>query len=287
MKILLFGGSGRLGTAMRKAWSERYDIVTPEQGEVTWTKEGLSDWLAKTKPDFLINTAAYNNVDGAEGEGRQTAFQVNGELPGLLAELAKEFHVPFIHFSTDYVFAGDKPEGYVETDEPHPVSVYGESKLLGEKNVLEKYPEGSYVIRTSRLYGEPGTGQFAKKSFVEIILGELKTKPAFEVNDFEVSAPTSVPELVDHVEKHILLGRPAPGVYHMANEGGATWLGWATAIRDILGLENVITPRDPAQAVRPAKRPAYSVLRSTKLPSMLPWREALKNYLEYANSKSA
>lgn len=279
MHILLFGGSGMLGTAMRKAWSQKYQLTTPEQEEVAWTKEGIKKWLVDAKPEFLINTTAYNNVDGAEGEGREMAFWLNAEVPGIMAELAKEFSVPFLHFSTDYVFAGDKQEGYSEADAPAPISAYGESKYQGEQSVLKAYPEGSYIVRTSRLYGDPASGPHAKKSFVEIIRNELNGKPNFEVNDFERSAPTSVNELVGHIEKYILQERPVPGIYHMSNEGGATWLEWATEIRDILGLQNVITPRDPAQAVRPAKRPAYSVLQSTKLPSMLPWREALKHYL--------
>lgn len=265
---------------MRKAWAGRYDIVAPGQGDVLWTQSGLRTFIAEVKPDFIINTAAYNNVDGAEGDGRDTAFQVNGELPGLMAEAAKEFKVPFLHFSTDYVFAGDNQAGYIETDTPNPISVYGQSKLAGERLVLQAYPEGAYVVRTSRLYGDRGSDADAKKSFIEIIVDELKTKPSFEVNDFEVSAPTSVPELVDHIDKHILQARPEPGIYHMSNEGGATWMGWAMEIRDQLGYTNQLSPRDPKLAVRPAQRPAYSVLKSTKLPSMLPWRDALRNYLE-------
>lgn len=279
MRILLFGGSGRLGTAMRKAWNDKHQIIAPEQEEVAWTKEGMRQWLSAAQPEFLINTTAYNNVDGAEGEGRAQAFWLNGELPGVMAELAKEFQIPFLHFSSDYVFAGDKRDGYVENDEVHPMSVYGESKVAGEHNVLAKYPEGSYIVRTSRLYGEPATGADAKKSFIEIIVEELKTKPAFEVNDFELSAPTSIMELVSHLEKYILLARPEPGIYHMSNEGGATWMDWAVEIRDQLGMHNKLSPRDVVAAVRPAKRPPFSVLRSTKLPSMLPWRDALRNYL--------
>lgn len=280
MKILIFGGSGRLGTAMIKAWTGKYDIASPGQSEVVWTKDGLKAFMAQAKPDFVINTAAYNNVDGAEGEGRDTAFKVNGELPGLMAAAAKELGIPFLHFSTDYVFAGDNQDAYIESDVPRPMSVYGQSKLAGEQSVLAAYPEGAYLVRTSRLYGDRGSDADAKKSFIEIIVDELKTKPSFEVNDFELSAPTSVPELVDHIDKYILQARPEPGIYHMSNEGGATWMGWAMEIRDQLGYTNQLSPRDPALAVRPAKRPAYSVLKSTKLPSMLPWRDALRNYLK-------
>lgn len=280
MRILLLGGSGRLGTAMRTAWADRHVVIAPEQTEVDWMQAGLETLIAEVKPEFVINTAAYNNVDGAEGEGRTTAFHVNAELPRLIAEAAKQHDVPFLHFSTDYVFAGDKQEGYVESDVPAPISEYGKSKLAGEENVLREYPLGAYVVRTSRLYGDRGSDPEAKKSFIEIIVGELKTKPSFEVNDFEVSAPTSVPELVDHIEKYILIDRPQPGIYHMTNQGGVTWLEWAVEIRDQLGYTNQITPRDPKLAVRPAQRPAFSMLKSTKLPSMLPWQEALQNYIQ-------
>ncbi len=278
MRILLLGGSGRLGTAMQRAWSGGHEIIAPGRDEIQWKKEGIASLIAQTNPEMIVNTTAYNNVDAAEGEGREAAFWLNAEVPGMIAHAAADYEAPFIHVSTDYVFAGDKKEGYIETDEAHPISVYGESKLLGEQHVLAAHP-GAFIVRTSRLYGEPAASANAKRSFVEVIVNELQTKPVLEVNDFEYSAPTSVADLAQHTEHYLLQDRPEPGIYHMANSGGVTWLGWAQEIRDQLGLKNEIFPRNPATVQRPAKRPAYSTLLSTRIPPMRSWQEALHDYL--------
>lgn len=262
---------------MRRLWTH-HDLTSPAEGSVDLFDERAVERLVEeSRPDFVINCAAYNNVDGAEGDGREEAFRVNGDLPEILARVTASRRVPLLHFSTDYVFDGNRVEGYAEDDEPSPISAYGASKLEGERNVLDVH-SGAYVVRTSRLFGAPGDAQYAKRSFVEIIQDEAREKGTFEVNGQEVSAPTFVDDLAMHIERHIL-PKPDPGIYHMTNEGGATWFEWAEEILRRSGSASVITPRDPATMNRPAKRPSFSTLRSTKIPPMRPWRDALRAYL--------
>ncbi|MFA6017608.1 MAG: NAD(P)-dependent oxidoreductase [Patescibacteria group bacterium] len=276
MKILLFGASGRLGTAMQRVLSH-HEYLTPNGREVDLTNpEIVAAYVATHPVDFIINCAAYNDVNGAE-QNPDLANTLNGYAPGFIAKAAALQNIPFIHFSTDYVFDGNKTEGYGENDVPNPESAYAESKRLGEMETLEKNPK-SYVIRTSRLYGEPGAEATSKKSFVEIIVDLAKEKSTFDINASEVSAPTLVDDIAHHIETYIF-PLPTPGIYHMANQGGCTWFEWATAIVEILKLPVTITPRDPSLNIQTIKKPAHSILLSTKIPPMRPWREALENFL--------
>lgn len=284
MKILLIGGSGRLGTAFRRLLAGAHGIVSPAEGSFDATdREAVRAELGEAKPDWLVNFAAYNNVDGAEGEGAGAAMRVNAYLPAVLASEAADAGVRFLHMSTDYVFRGDRKEGYVEDDAPAPVSAYGVSKYLGELAARACHPR-AFVVRTSRLYGAQAEMEASKPSFVEIIQAQAAREKSFAVNDGEVSAPTLVDDLVRHMDAHVI-SKPdaAPGVYHMVNEGGCTWYEWAKAVVELSGLDSEVRPRDPAEMKRAAKRPEFSMLKSTKLPPMRPWREALAAFLRRAD----
>ncbi len=277
MTILLFGASGRLGTAFQRILPQQ-TFLTPSGSEVDLTdREHVTKYITDHAADWMINCAAYNDVNGAE-KNPSLANALNGSGPGFIAEAAAKLGTPFIHFSSDYVFDGTKMEGYIESDVPNPESIYAQSKRLGELGVLEKHPTGGYVIRTSRLYGAPGTDPGAKKSFVEIVTDLAKEQSAFDINNAEVSAPTFVDDIVRHITTHIF-SKPAPGIYHMTNSGGCTWFEWANVITEILKLNVTVTPRDPALNIQAVKKPAHSILLSTKVPSMRPWREALEDFL--------
>jgi dTDP-4-dehydrorhamnose reductase len=277
MNILLFGASGRLGTAFQRVLPT-HTYLTPNGSEVDLTNhEMVAKYIADHPVDWIINCAAYNDVNGAE-RNPDLANSLNGYGPGFITEAAAKLETPFIHFSTDYVFDGTKSDGYTEADAPNPESVYAQSKRLGEMEVLEKHPTAGYVIRTSRLYGAPGTDPNVKKSFVEIVIDLAKEKTEFDINAGEVSAPTLVDDIVRHIDTYIF-PRPAAGIYHMSNSGGCTWFEWAKAIAEILNLPVAITPRDPALNIQTVKKPAYSILLSTKLAPMRPWRNALEDFL--------
>ena len=276
MYILLFGAHGRLGTAIERVLPQ-HTYASPTKDELDLTDEiAVRAFVLGHPADFMVNCAAYNNVDGAE-TNVELANRINGEVPGVLATIAYEQGVPFLHFSTDYVFDGKKREPYTEDDVPNPQSAYAQSKLLGETNVLKNNSD-SYVVRTSRLYGPPGREEGSKRSFVEIVLELASTKPEFDINPLETASPTFVDDLARHLDAHIFSEDLKPGLYHMTNTGGCTWLEWAQAIVEITGLPSQVKPRQTA-FVRAASIPAYSVLTSVRAPLMRGWREALKDYL--------
>lgn len=282
MRIFLTGASGRLGGAFTRRLTGSHDIVAPSHASLDLTDAAaVRAAVDSARPDWIIHTAAYNNVDGAERDGARQAFLANAYAPSLLAGAAAATGARMLHISTDYVFDGAKMEGYIEDDEPAPISTYGISKYLGELAVRARDPR-AIIVRTARLYGPPASSAHAKRSFVDIIIAEAEAagSGSFAVNREEASSPTLVDDLARYVDEQIL-SHPdrAPGIYHMANTGGCTWEAWARAIVTLRGLSATVTPRDPAEMQRPAKRPAYSVLRSTKLPPMRSWQEALGDFL--------
>ncbi len=278
MTILLFGGSGRLGTAILRLLSSSHSIIAPGREALTIEQpERLERLLDEHSPDLIINTVAYNQVDKGE-EQPEEAFLVNKDIPCLLATVSAAKQIPLFHFSTDYVFEGTRAEGYTETDTPSPINVYGRSKYEGEEEVLRHHPK-AYILRVSRLYGAPATSANAKRSFIEIIIDDAKKSSTVPVLDQEVSSPTWVDDVVKHMEAHLFCF-PEPGIYHLANQGGATWNQWAQAIIKDLGLPTTIVQRDPTTLSRPAKRPQHSILLNTKLPPMRPWQDALAEFLQ-------
>src|SRR5436190_11611316 len=153
MKIVIIGSSGRLGAALMREYRDRYDVAGFNRAQLDLSNlNDVRERLRVTNLDVLINAAAFTNVDLCETE-RDRAFLINAEAPGVLAELCDAKHAKLIHFSTDYVFDGEKRAPYTEHDEPNPISVYGESKLAGEKNVLAagdrpaSRPEDSRLIQ--------------------------------------------------------------------------------------------------------------------------------------------
>lgn len=281
MNIVLFGAGGRLGTAFLRVLPHRA-FVTPGRADVDLGDvAALTAYIQSQKPAVVVNCIAYNNLEGAEADPA-VADLVNATYAGNLAEASAAAGVPIVHFSTDYEFDGEKAEGYVETDVPNPLSVYGRSKKFGSDLVAAKNPR-HYVIRVSCLYGAPGSSPNAKRSFVEVILEQAKKDPTFEVNDSGLASPTLVDDIARHVDRHVLSAlQPLPsGTYHMANAGGATRYGWAKAIVELRGLSNIVKPKTPVpwNGVGP-RRPVATILLSTKIPPMRPWREALADYLK-------
>jgi dTDP-4-dehydrorhamnose reductase len=182
-----------------------------------------------------------------------------------------------VHYSTDYVFKGDKKRGYREDDRPDPQSAYALSKYLGEQAVQEN-ADNFYLIRLSRLFGRPAASQGAKKSFVQIMLELAQTKPEVNAVDEELDCPTYAPDLARRTREIIDQRKPL-GIYHVTNSGGCTWYDFA---REIFTSKNISVKLNPVPASffpRPAVRPKYSILLNTKLPSMRSWQEALKEFI--------
>jgi len=273
MKVLIIGAKGMLGQELAKAFAEA-EVFAWDREEIDITEFQSSNFkIQNLKPDVVINAAAYNNVDGAETEPA-VANKINGYAVGFLAQICKELDIPLVHYSSDYVFAGDKKDGYAEAASPDPVSAYGRSKLLGEQE-LAKNTDKYYLIRLSRLFGAAGGG---KKSFPEVMLSLAAKKTEIEVVDEELSCPTYAPDLAK-LTRVIVEQKPPFGIYHGAGNGSCTWFGFAEAIFKLAGKNVKLKAVPGTQFKRPARRPRYSVLLNTKLPQARPWEEALKEFL--------
>ena len=273
MKILLLGKSGLLGKALEKTLSGLYEISAPTHKECDVTNSDmLEKRVTSAKPDIIVNSTGYTAVDDSETH-KEEAFKLNSSAVKNLALISKSKNIPLMHFSTDYVFDGEKSEGYSETDSPSPVSVYGTSKAEGEKELM-KNTDKFWLIRTAWLYGPGG------KNFVDTIInlaGKNEGQPLKIVND-QIGNPTLSSDLAQAVLG--LLKGKSYGIYHMVNGGTCSWYEFAQEIFKILGIPQKIVPITSEELNRPAKRPKYSILKSSRLPALRHWKEALAEYLK-------
>ncbi|MCZ7397251.1 MAG: dTDP-4-dehydrorhamnose reductase [Candidatus Methanoperedens sp.] len=259
IKTLIFGAGGMLGTELCAVFP---DAVRLKHTDIDIRdREKVIDSIRSKSPDVVINAAAYTAVDDCE-DNQELAFDVNGKAPGYIAEGCAIVGAKLIHYSTDYIFDGSKKE-YIESDTPNPINAYGSSKLIGEKNIIEKI-DNYRIVRTSWLYGAHG------KNFVETMLmlsGKMDTVKV--VND-QFGKPTYAVDLARKTKE--LVNHP-PGIYHITNEGVCSWFEFASAI-----IKNVVLCTSD-EFPRKAKRPKYSVLVNTKTTPMRHWRDALAEYL--------
>lgn len=279
MKTLIFGAGGNLGQELVRAFKSAGHVVTGLDRKSCELRDGVLDGLRQrilaSGCDVIVNAIAYNDVDGAETPpGRNDAWMTNGSFPTVMARAAKTAGATFVHYSTDYVFDGTKPEGYREDDRPNPLSVYGKSKHLGEEWVRGAGGR-SYICRTSKLFGKPGRSRSAKPSFVSAMLERAKAGHPLRIIDDEVGMPTYTADLAEATVR-LVAGEHAPGTYHLVNEGpGVTWYGFA---EEFFGLLGIGVPREPVPASafpRPAPRPSRAALVNTKFPPLRPRIEAL------------
>jgi len=277
-KVLILGSQGTLGQALVSEFTNvGYDVTAWDRNDLDITTPEAPKKITDLDPEFIINATGYNAVDKAEtsGEEKDLAFILNAEVPGKLAEVAKNLDAIFVNFSTDYVFDGKKKEGYTEIDIPQPLSVYGDSKYEGEKRVAEKGKK-YYIVRLSRLFGEKGVSEASKRSFVDIMLSEID-KPELTVKDEEVSSPTYAPDLSKFVRELVESDLPW-GIYHGTNSGSCTWYGWAEEIFKIKGKGPKLISGKASDYNNPAAHPAFSILLNTKRPKARTWQEALKAF---------
>ena len=277
-KILIIGSKGTLGQTLASEFSEGNKLFLWDRDEVNLVEINPStisgQKIRNLGPDLIINAAAYNDVDQAEQEP-EIANSVNGYAVGYLAAISKELNIPIVHYSTDYVFDGEKKEGYVESDQPNPLSAYGKSKHLGEQE-LQKNTEKFYLIRLSRLFGKSSAA--GKKGFVDLMLELAKTKKEIEVVDEELSSPTYAPDLA-RLTRQIIDSEFPYGIYHGANSGVATWFGFAAETFKIAKLNVKLVPVAQDRFKRAAQRPKYSILLNIKLSAQRSWQEALREFL--------
>ena len=281
MKILILGSQGNLGQDLVSVFSSAgHEVVGCDRDELDVTDQTAARAMIGRGFSAVINAVAYNNVDGAEDPAnRPIAWKLNAEVPGELARAAREAGAAFVHYSTDYVFAGDQPEGYTEDDTPAPISVYGESKLAGEQAVATAGGR-FYVCRLSKIFGKPGPSKLSKPSFVSVMVGLAKTKPALTIVDEEVGSPTYTRDVATATLRLLTEQFPA-GIYHLVNEGsGVTWYGFAEEFFGLLGIQTPRTPVTSAAFPKPARRPPFAALRNTKFPPLRSRLDALRAFFQ-------
>lgn len=278
-RVLILGYKGTLGQALLKEFkAHNYQITAWDKEEADVTAPKIVSQIVSIKPDIIINATAYNAVDKVEIDAteRKIAFLINAKVPGDLAAIAKKLGAIFVHYSTNYVFSGDKKEGYKETDIPSPINKYGESKLEGEAAV-KKVGGKHYVLRLSRLFGIRGISLSSKRTFVEIMEAE-QDKAELEVGNTELSSLTYAPDMAKLTRKIIEEAKPW-GIYHGTNSGSCTWYGWAKEIFKDLGRGPKVIPAGHSLTPKTTKHPVYSILLNTKLPKQRSWQLALKEFL--------
>jgi dTDP-4-dehydrorhamnose reductase len=278
---LVTGAGGMLGrdlSALLAAEGVEYDALTRAELDLT-DPEAVK--AAVSGYDVVANAAAWTDVDGAE-ENEAAASAINGAAVRNLAAACADSGARLLHVSTDYVFPGDAGEPIAEGAPTAPINAYGRSKLIGERAVLELLPDSGYVVRTAWLYGKHG------KNFVATILNAATQREFLDVVDDQQGQPTSTLALARQLlalGRAAYAGRAPSGVYHGTCAEQTTWFGLARAAFELTGLDpERVRPTTSDKFVRPAPRPAYSVLGHERwaaagLEPMPAWREALREHL--------
>ena len=276
MKVFVTGHKGMLGTDLMNLLAEEKhdptgaDIDTLDICDL----EAVMEAVGETKPDAVVNCAAYTNVDACETDA-DNAYRINAIGPKNLAIASNHYAVPLVHISTDYVFDGESDRPYLEGDFPNPQSVYGKSKLFGEENV-RSLANRYFIFRTQWLYGKNG------KNFVKTMLALAETSEYLTVVDDQSGSPTYTKDLAKVIVQ--LIGTRAYGTYHATNAGICTWHAFTKQIMELAGVDIEVRPCTTAEFPRPAKRPRYAPLENFNLKlcgfaTPRPWQEALKDYL--------
>lgn len=274
MKVLITGAKGQLGQDLQKVFANEEVAAFDLDLDIT----DLSPLLKKFEsfaPDTVIHAAAYTDVDGCE-KNQDTAFQVNALGTANVSIAANYVDAQMLYVSTDYVFDDESDKPRTEFDNVNPQSVYGKSKLAGEKAV-SSLTNKFYIARTAWLYGHGGA------NFVKTILKAAKEKGKLKVVDDQRGSPTFSLDLAEKIKE--IVKSSQCGIYHVTNSGECSWYDFAKKIIELGAIDAQITPCSTEEFPRPAKRPAFSVLRNYNLElrgfkPMRSWQDALKSYFE-------
>ena len=288
MKIAIIGAGGRLGAAFAREYSRDLEMTSFARSQLDLGRlNRVRSALAETKFELLVNCAALTNVDYCESH-REEAFVVNAEAPRLLAEIANEKSAKLVHFSTDYVFDGKKTDPYVEEDKAIPLSVYGESKLEGERRVLEVSSQ-HLVVRLSWVFGPD------KPGFIDQIIQRARENDVVTAVADKFSAPTYTIDVANWLR--LTIDKNANGILHLANSGGCSWQEWAQYAVDVCRNLRIPLKAERVGAVSladmrnfVAQRPVHTVLSSAKFTTLTGvqprhWREAVAEYISAHVSK--
>ncbi|MDJ0660068.1 MAG: dTDP-4-dehydrorhamnose reductase [Crocosphaera sp.] len=285
-KILLTGSDGQVGQDLQQTLIPIGEIIATNRQQLDLTSpDNIRQVIQETQPDIIINSAAYTAVDKAETEP-ELAVTINGIAPAIIAEEAQKIGAFLLHISTDYVFDGTKNTPYLETDNTHPLGVYGQSKLAGEQGI-QKNSDRYVILRTAWVYGTEGKG-----NFVKTMLRLGKEKEQLSIVADQVGSPTwsyDIANTITQILTKVNLAETKE-IYHFTNSGVASWYDLAMAVFEeakIIGFPlNIkqVNPITTQEYPTPAKRPHYSVLSGKKSAKLLGynapyWRDSLKKML--------
>ncbi len=282
-KVLVTGANGQLGWELAQAAGSfpAFEFVFVDRNAMDLSNPAeFEAVIALFAPDAIINTAAYTAVDKAETE-TELAHTINAEAVAQLAKIAKQKNIPFITYSTDYVFNGNATTPYLTDTTLAPVNYYGKTKADGEQMALAENP-ATIIIRTSWVFSSHGN------NFVKTMMRLMKDKDALNIVGDQKGRPTYAKDLAlatIQIIKALNEGKSIKGVYHYANTGETTWFGFAEKIKAFAGLTCNLTAISTAQFPTPAKRPTYSVLDTQKIENELGitipnWETALKQCID-------
>ena len=289
MKIVVIGSAGRLGAALTREYQNKFAVTGFNHAQLDLSDfDVIREKLRRTAFDVLINAAAFTNVDLCETE-RDQAFRINAEAPRVLAEICREKNAKLIHFSTDYVFDGEKRKPYTEEDEAKPISVYGDSKLAGEKNVLAAQG-GHLIVRVSWVFGPD------RPSFIDAMIKRAREEEYIEAIADKFSTPTYTLDIAEMLPR-FFNGNVEGGILHFANAGECSWQEYAQWALDCCQAFSVLVKAKTVGAVKlkdmtrwVARRPVYSVLSTAKYTKLTsasprPWRDAVADYIRRSYCK--
>jgi dTDP-4-dehydrorhamnose reductase len=277
VKILVTGRDGQVGWELARLLPALGEVAAFTRAELDLANpDTIVERVRAFKPDVIVNAAAYTAVDKAETD-REQATLVNAAGPAFLAAEAQARGALLVHYSTDYVYDGTKTTPYVETDATNPLSVYGQSKLAGER-AIEAVGCRHLILRTSWVYGSRG------RNFMLTMLKLGREKPILRVVDDQRGAPTWSHDIAATTLALLKARNPQSGVYHLTAGGATTWCGFAREIFRIAGIQTPVEPITTAEYPTPAKRPANSVLSNEKMKntfkvSLPSWGDSLERCL--------
>ncbi|MDZ4759039.1 MAG: dTDP-4-dehydrorhamnose reductase [Bacteroidota bacterium] len=282
MKVLVLGANGQLGNDIVSAFEKEHEVIGITHDDIDiGNLSDIHQLLLEKKPNILINTTAFHHVELCE-QSPETAELVNAIAVGFMANICKMLHIKFVHFSTDYVFDGEKKTPYVETDFASPVNVYGKSKLHGEKLILENNPN-ALIIRISAIYGQHACRAKKGLNFIQLMLKLAQEKGEVKVVDDEFVSPTSTKNVVQQVA--LTLKSDINGIVHATSEGQCSWYEFAEEIFKYTHTKVNLYKGSSSDFPAKVNRPKYSVLQNDVLHKnniniMLPWKDALHQYLD-------